>query len=198
LPVADYIVSSKIGIERKRGDDFAASLCDGRFFEQLERMNSTFKRPMIILEDFTRMFSQNIYEQSLLGALTYAMFKLNIPIIPTQNSIETARTIWSIAKAEQKIEKFKYISLPKKEQKIDKKAQVYFLEGLMNVSVKKANILLDKWKTPGNVLNAILKTEITKTKAGKEKGISGPLTELKGFGLKFLKSNKELLDIIND
>jgi DNA excision repair protein ERCC-4 len=30
--VADYMISPEIGIERKRGDDLTASICDNRFF----------------------------------------------------------------------------------------------------------------------------------------------------------------------
>lgn len=52
----------------------------------------------------------------------------------------------------------------------------------------------DHFKTSYNVLQAITQTEITYTKAGKPKGISGSLNELKGFGHKFLKVNKELLE----
>jgi len=58
---------------------------------------------------------------------------------------------------------------------------------------KKAKILLDYFKTPYNVLHAIIQSEIIYSKSGKPKGISGNLEELKGFGHKFLKFNKELL-----
>ena len=70
---------------------------------------------------------------------------------------------------------------------------MFFLEGLFQVSEKKAKILLDQFKTPFKVLQAIIQTEITYTKSGKPKGISGGLEELKGFGYKFLNLNKDLL-----
>ena len=73
-------------------------------------------------------------------------------------------------------------------------SQLFFLEGLFQVSEKKAKILLDHFKTPYNVLQAITQTEIIHTKSGKPKGISGVLDVLKGFGHKFLSVNKELLE----
>lgn len=35
LDIADYIISKDIAIERKRGDDLVASICDNRFFSQV-------------------------------------------------------------------------------------------------------------------------------------------------------------------
>ncbi len=35
LDIADYIISKEIAIERKRGDDLVASICDNRFFSQV-------------------------------------------------------------------------------------------------------------------------------------------------------------------
>ena len=53
---------------------------------------------------------------------------------------------------------------------------------------------MDHFKTPYKVLQAITESEITHTKSGKPKGISGRLEELKGFGHKFLKINKNLIE----
>jgi len=38
LPVGDFVVSGQIIFERKRADDFAASLIDGRLFSQAARL----------------------------------------------------------------------------------------------------------------------------------------------------------------
>ncbi len=35
LDIADYVISNDIAIERKRGDDLVASICDNRFFSQV-------------------------------------------------------------------------------------------------------------------------------------------------------------------
>ena len=42
MDVGDYVVSAEIGIERKRGDDFTASLLDNRLFGQLKNLKEIF------------------------------------------------------------------------------------------------------------------------------------------------------------
>jgi len=58
-----------------------------------------------------------------------------------------------------------------------------------------SKLLCTIWQfyTTVNVLQAITQTEISYTKSGKPKGISGRLEGLKGFGHKFLSINKDLL-----
>ena len=196
LDIADYIISKEIAVERKRGDDLVASICDNRFFSQLEKLKNYFRKPLIILENPKRMFDRKgVYESSIYGAIVYAIYKMKIPIFPTRNAKETAETIWSFAKFVQKSEPYEYIPIKVEQKKISMNSQLFFLEGLLQVSEKKAKILLNHFKTPYNVLQAIIQTEITYKKSGKPNGISGDLGQLKGFGHKFLKINKELLTI---
>jgi Fanconi anemia group M protein len=194
LDIADYIISQEIAIERKRGDDLVASICDNRFFSQLGKLKKYYRKPLIILENPKKMFDRKgVYEASIYGAIIYAIYKMNIAIFPTKDAKETAETIWSFAKFVQKSEIFQYIPIKVEQEKISMHSQLFFLEGLFQVSDKKAKILLDHFKTPYKVLQAIIQSEITYSKSGKPKGISGNLEELKGFGHKFLKINKELL-----
>ena len=102
--------------------------------------------------------------------------------------------LMAAAKFVQKSEPFEYFPIKVEQEKISVDSQLFFLEGLFQVSEKKAKILLDHFKTPYKVLQGIMETEIIYTKSGKPKGISGKLGELKGFGHKFLKINKELLE----
>ncbi len=195
LDIADYVISKDIAIERKRGDDLVASICDNRFFSQIEKLKKYYKKPLIILENPKKMFERKgVYEASIYGAILYAIYKMKIALFPTRNANETAETIWSFAKFVQKSEPFEYEAIKVEQEKISVDCQLFFLEGLFQVSEKKATILLDHFKTPYNVLQAIIQTEITYTKSGNPKGISGSLEELKGFGHKFLKINKELIE----
>lgn len=137
---------------------------------------------------------KGVYEASIYGAILYAIFKMKIALFPTRDAKETAETIWSFAKLVQKSEIFEYEPIKVEQEKISVDSQLFFLEGLFQVSEKKAKILLDHFKTPYNILQGIIQTEIVYTKYGKPKGISGGLDELKGFGHKFIKVNKELLE----
>ena len=50
LPVADYILSERVGIERKSAQDFNDSIKDGRLFNELIELKNNFVRPVLLLE----------------------------------------------------------------------------------------------------------------------------------------------------
>ena len=68
LDIADYIISKEIAIERKRGDDLVASICDNRFLSQLEKLKKYYRKPLIILENPKKIFNRKgIYEARFMG-----------------------------------------------------------------------------------------------------------------------------------
>ena len=76
LNIADYVISKEIAIERKRGDDLVASICDNRFFSQLEKLKKYHREPLIILENPKKMFDRKgIYEASIYGRLYSLLHK---------------------------------------------------------------------------------------------------------------------------
>ena len=50
LEFADYILSSRVGVEYKTVQDFAQSIIDGRLMDQLRELKRNFQRPIIIIE----------------------------------------------------------------------------------------------------------------------------------------------------
>jgi hypothetical protein len=48
LPVGDYVISERVCVERKAGSDLAASIRDGRLFEQVERLLQTRPSPVLM------------------------------------------------------------------------------------------------------------------------------------------------------
>src|SRR5512135_1354649 len=50
LTVCDYVVSDRVGIERKDVADFLGSMKDGRLFSQAKAMVEAYERPVIVLE----------------------------------------------------------------------------------------------------------------------------------------------------
>ena len=91
LELGDYILSSEVAIERKRGDDFVASIYDHRLFQQLNDLKSKFSFPIIILESPKKLFLREFIKKgSVYGALIYIIYKLQIPIISTTSPENTA------------------------------------------------------------------------------------------------------------
>jgi len=195
LDIGDIIVSKDIAIERKEGSDFISSLMDNRLFEQLLRMKETYPKPILILEGL----NDNVFEntgmniKSIYGALAFISYKLEIAVIPTRNIEDTAIAIERVAYREQIKDEMPVLSrtAPKNMDLFQRRC--FILEGLLNVGPTKAEQLIEKFRTPFKVFEAIKFTKTLYTRTGNPKGIQGPLDSLKGFGWKFLKENKDLI-----
>ncbi len=195
LDIADIIVSEQVAIERKEGFDFVASIIDNRLFEQLMRLKDTYPTPILILEGL----NDNVFENtgmkisSIYGALSKISYKMGIAVIPTRNIEDTAIVIERIAYREQIRDGATILSRKAPKVMTVDERRTYIVEGLVDIGPKKAQSLIEKYKTPYKVLKAIKHTDITFTRTGNPKGIRGPLEKLKGFSWKFVEKNKELL-----
>jgi Fanconi anemia group M protein len=195
LDIADIVVSSEIAIERKEGFDFVSSIMDNRLFEQLLRLKDTYPTPILILEGLNSDVFDNtgMKISSIYGALAFISYKLGICVIPTRNIEDTAIVIERIANREQVKDGMPLLSRKAPKGMDIKERRTYIIEGLVDIGPKKSKALIDKFKTPYQVLEAIKKTKIIYTKTGNPKGIEGPLKQLKGFSWKFVQKNKEML-----
>ena len=195
LEVADIVITKDVAIERKEGSDYVSSISDGRLFEQLVRLKDAYPIPILIIEGLNDKVMNNtgMSITSIYGALAFVSYKLGISVIPTRHISDTAITIERIAYREQVKDDMPIFSrrAPKSLSKEEKR--VFIIEGLLDTGPKKAQLLIEKFKTPYQVFKAVRDTEITFTKSGNPKGIRGPLEELSGFGWKFIQKNKTLL-----
>ncbi|MBA7562274.1 hypothetical protein ES708_03924 [subsurface metagenome] len=195
LDIADIVISEDIAIERKEGFDFVSSIMDNRLFEQCLRLKETYTTPILILEGL----NDNVFENtgmkisSIYGALAYISYKLGISVIPTRNLEDTAIVIERIAYREQIKDGAFILSRKAPKSMSTEERRTFIVEGFVDIGPKKAKSLIDEYKTPYRVLKAIQQTEITFTRTGNPKGIEGPLSELSGFGWKFVEKNKEML-----
>ena len=102
LKSADFIVSNRVGIERKTSEDFVNSIIDKRLLLQLKDLKENFERPILIIEGNEDIYSiRNIHPNAIRGMLATIAVSYRIPIIHTQNFRETAELIRTIAKREQ-------------------------------------------------------------------------------------------------
>ncbi len=196
LPTADYLIAADIGIERKRGDDLVASICDNRFFAQISKMKTHYPHSLLLLENPHKMFTRSgVASASIYGAILYALYKIQIPMITTLTAFETAQTIWSFAKNYQKDHPFIYQPLTLPPAEIDQGLQTTFIEGLIGVSEVKARLLLQEFHTPWNIIRALHKSELRTTPSGKIKIQESAFANLKGFGPKFVAQNRNLVTL---
>ncbi len=195
LDVADIVVSEEVAIERKEGFDFVSSIMDNRLFEQLLRLKDTYKYSILILEGLNDKVFENtgMKLSSIYGALSFVSYKLGISVIPTRNIEDTAIVIERIAHREQVKDGMPLLSRKAPKAMSKKERRTFIIEGLVDIGPKKAKALVDRYKTPHQIFKAIKHTEILYTKTGNPKGIEGPLSDLTGFGWKFIEKNKKLL-----
>lgn len=177
LAVGDYILSDKIAVERKRAEDFLESLINKRIFNQIERLKEAYEKPILIIED-VGLFSRNINERAIYGAIAYILTECDVPVIRTRDAEETASLLYAIAVREQ-FKKKKDVSLRGKKPKMSlKERQQFIIEGLPNVSAVLAKRLLDYFGSVKNVINASL----------------AELKRVEGIGEKKAKAIKEVIE----
>ncbi|MFX1496765.1 MAG: ERCC4 domain-containing protein [Promethearchaeota archaeon] len=195
LDIADIVVSNELAIERKEGFDFVSSIIDNRLFEQMMRLKETYSTPILIIEGLNDDVFDNVGMNisSIYGALAFVSYKLGISVIPTRNIEDTAIVIERIAYREQIKDGVLLLSRKAPKGMSIEERRTFVVEGLIDIGPKKAKTLIEKFKTPHQVIKAIKHTEVTFTRTGNPKGIEGPLSMLKGFSWKFIEKNKKLL-----
>lgn len=154
LEVGDFILSERVGVERKTVTDFLDSLVDGRLLEQAKNLAETFERPILILEGGGLYTERGIHPNAIRGALACITVDYSIPIIPTENEKESAKIIASIVKREQEEDKGEVPVRSERKSLTLTELQRFVVEGLPGVSAVLAKRLLDHFGTVERVMKA--------------------------------------------
>jgi ERCC4-type nuclease len=154
LPVGDYLVDGRLLFERKTLADFIASIKDGRLFRQACRLASSEHTAAVILEGgSSRAVSHGMRREALQGALISLSFIFGIPVLRSLRAEETAKLMLYTAR---QVRAFS-IGAVRRSGKIPKRrrrAQMFLLQGLPGVGVKRARSLLDTFGSIEAVMGA--------------------------------------------
>jgi Fanconi anemia group M protein len=175
LECGDYILSDRVAVEYKKGEDLLSSIIDGRLFEQLGFITNAYQIPILLIEGFP---TGGIHPEAIAGALSSFMIDFGVNIIQTQNSEETATIIKRIALREQKTKKRR--AQIKKVMKMGNpnESAIQVLGSFPGINRTLASRLLETFGTINNVLNASV----------------NELEEVEGLGP---KKSKKILDLAN-
>lgn len=178
LDIGDFIISDRIGIERKTVDDFLSSMFDGRLFEQLEEMSKCYEKPVLIIEGGESLYSKrDVHPNAIRGALSSIAIDLSVPILWSCSEKDTAFIILRMAKREQD-DNDRSVSIRNgKTPSSLKEKQLYLVSGLPGVDKVLGERLLDHFKSPERVFSA-----------SKEE-----LMEVDGIGSKIAASLRDVL-----
>ena len=169
LKVGDFILSDRVGVERKSVDDFLQSIVDKRLMPQAKFLRETFERPVLIIEGKSLYYRRAIHPNAIRGTLAALAVDVGIPILPTRDEKETALILLAIARREQFPES-REVAVRGEQKKLGlPECQRFLVEGLPGVSVVLAKRLLEHFGTVEKVMCASLE-ELQQVKGiGKEK-----------------------------
>jgi ERCC4-type nuclease len=155
LSVADYVVSSRVGIELKTVHDFVDSIIDGRLLQQLKGLKESFEKPLLMLEGEEDIYAvRNMHPNSIRGMLATITVSYGIPIIYSRNAKETAELIRIIAKREQDETGREFQPHASRKPMTLEEQQEYVVSSLPGVGINLAKPLLRKFKTIKKLINA--------------------------------------------
>ncbi len=155
MEVGDYVVSDRVGIERKTVDDFLSTLMDGRdLFGQISDLRRTFDRPLLIIEGEGLYTARQIHANSIRGVLSSIAVDFGVPIIFSRDEEDTAALIAIMAKREQTDGK-RDISLHGKKTSLTlKEQQEYVISSLPEIGPAVARNLLLHFGSVERVMSA--------------------------------------------
>ena len=155
LEVADYVVSDRLGIERKTVEDFLSTLMDGRdLFGQISDLARTFERPLLIIEGEGLYTARQINPNSIRGVLSSIAIDFKVPIIFSTDEEDTAALINIMAKREQNDEKREFSTHGKKTSMTLKEQQEYVISSLPEIGPAVARNLLKHFGSVEKIMAA--------------------------------------------
>jgi len=167
----------------------------GQFKNFIISFSQSYESPIIILQGYPKCLEGK--DPKIVLAIRGTFMKLFLDegygVLPTRSLLDTALCLRSIAKRVQIIDKPPSLARikPKFPALID--AQRFFLEGLMLSGPKTAVNLSDNFESVWDVINGIKASSVIFTKTGNPKGVVGPIEEVEGCSIEFVRQNKIML-----
>ena len=101
LPVGDYVLSPRVGVERKTAADFVAALVRKRFALQAQRLREAFERPVYVIEGRRLYGLRDVHPNFIRAGLATLTVTYGIPTVFTEGPLDTAAFLLLVARREQ-------------------------------------------------------------------------------------------------
>ncbi len=167
LAVGDYIVSDRVGIERKTVSDFESSLMNGRMFEQLARLKEAYERPILLIEGSREDF--RLKQNVVFGAIISMYIDDNLQVLLSEGIDDTADMLLSLAKHEQSGRTRMPSLKGGAHAYTDSEYQEYMVGNLPGVGPKLAKALLSHFGSIRNIASSDMEDLLKIDKIGKVK-----------------------------
>jgi len=161
LKTGDYLVGDKVLFERKTIADFAASVIDGRLFQQAGRLAAAAFPGVVVIEGGIREFAVvGMSREALQGALISLTIIFGIPVLRARDGRETARLILYTADQIDRVRQGA-IGNAGYRPKGRRRQQLRVLQSLPGVGPKRAEALLDTFGSVRAMMTADLRALAT-------------------------------------
>ncbi len=165
LDVGDYILSDRVGIERKTLDDFIQTLVGGRgddtgktLMGQIGDLADNYERSMLIIEGgdgIEDLYGRaRVSENALRSTIISISVDFGVSIIFTQDKDETAEIIKQTARREQTDNDREVNPHSNKKKDSLSEQQVYLVSSIPSLGPVTARTLLSEMGSVKNILNA--------------------------------------------
>jgi ERCC4-type nuclease len=154
LALGDYVVDSRLLVERKTLHDLTVSIKDGRLFRQALQLAEAPLQSLIILEGTVgSLKGRGMSRESLQGALITLTVFFGIPLLRSRDPEETVRLMIYAARQGRV---YATEGLPRKGKRPRGKlrTQLHILQGLPGVGPERARLLLEAFGSVEAVLTA--------------------------------------------
>ncbi|ABK14026.1 MAG: DEAD/DEAH box helicase [Methanothrix sp.] len=155
LEVGDYVLSERLGIERKTADDLIDSIIDPErdLFRQIGDLARTYDRPLLIIEG-QNLYARQVHPNSVRGILATIAVDFGVPIVPTGSIEETAALIALMARREHEAG-YRDVKLHgRKTSRTLKEQQEYLISALPGVGPSVARNLLRHFGSVERIMTA--------------------------------------------
>lgn len=154
LPVADYIISDRIAVERKTTEDFVSSIINRDLPLQIQQLADNYSHPLLLLEGPGLITERNIAPKAVKAMMAAIAVDLGVPVICSRDAAETACLLFTIAAREQSARKTTPTVHGKKVPKTLRDQQEYVLSMIPSVGRVTARALLQHFGSIQAVFSA--------------------------------------------
>ncbi len=155
LEVGDFLVSERVGIERKIIRDFVDSLIDKRILHQLKMLKDNFEKPVLVIEGVEDIYSvRKVHANAIRGMLAYIAVDLGIPIVNTKDFNDTVDFLIAVAKREQEENKKEFGIRGERKPLTLKEQQEFVVSGFPGVGPTLAKGLLTEFGSVKGIVGA--------------------------------------------
>ncbi|MBD3312549.1 hypothetical protein GF352_03810 [archaeon] len=153
LPVGDYVVSSRVGIEFKSIKDLESSIIDGRLFKQCEELIDNFDNPVLLVEGEC-LFHGRVHPNAVRGAIASITTDYGVPVINVDSPAEAASLIIAYARREQSELDRTVRYNARRKSVTDEQFMEAVIAAFPNIGVKLAQSLLEHFGSVKKVINS--------------------------------------------